>query len=138
LGVALAASEMELPALARAAPAAVGVVILIAGAVQFTAWKAHRVACCHEMPGRGCTLPADAGTAWRQGLRFGLRCSLSCANLTAILLVIGVMDLRTMTVVTAAITAERLAPTGERVAQAIGAVVIVAGLFLIARAAGLG
>src|ERR1035438_7749403 len=33
LGVALAASEMELPAMARAAPAAVGVVILIAGAV---------------------------------------------------------------------------------------------------------
>jgi hypothetical protein len=43
-----------------------------------------------------------------------------------------------MAVVTAAITAERLAPAGERVAQAIGAVVIVAGLLLIARATGLG
>jgi predicted metal-binding membrane protein len=47
-------------------------------------------------------------------MRFGLHCGLSCANLTAILLVAGVMDLRAMTVVTAAITAERLAPTGER------------------------
>jgi hypothetical protein len=45
------------------------------------------------------------------------------------------MDLRAMAVVAAAITAERLAPAGERVARAIGAVVVVeAGLFLIARA----
>jgi predicted metal-binding membrane protein len=137
LGVVLAAIEMAQPALARAAPVAVGVVILIAGAVQLTAWKARHLACCRETPARGCTLPADAGTAWQQGLRFGLHCGLSCANLTAILLVIGVMDLRAMAVVAAAIIAERLAPAGERVAQAIGAVVIVAGLLLIARATGL-
>jgi predicted metal-binding membrane protein len=56
----------------------------------------------------------------------------------AILLVIGVMDLRAMAVVGAAITVERLAPAGERVARAIGGLVIGAGLFLIARAAGLG
>jgi hypothetical protein len=35
-------------------------------------------------------------------------------------------------------TAWRLAPAGERVARAIGAVVVGVGLFLIARAAGLG
>jgi predicted metal-binding membrane protein len=55
-----------------------------------------------------------------------------------ILLVIGVMDLRAMAVVAAAITVERLAPAGERVARITGAVVVGAGLFLIARAAGLG
>jgi hypothetical protein len=59
LGVALAAVEMQLPALARAVPIAVGVVVLIAGALQFTAWKAHHLACCREAPGRGRTLPAD-------------------------------------------------------------------------------
>jgi predicted metal-binding membrane protein len=137
LGVVLAAVEMEQPALARAAPAAVGVVILIAGAIQFTSWKAHHLVRCRETPAPGGTLPADAGTAWRQGLRFGLHCGLSCANLTSILLVIGVMDLRAMAIVTAAITAERLGPAGPRVAQAIGAVVIVAGLLLITGAAGL-
>jgi hypothetical protein len=47
------------------------------------------------------------------------------------------MELRAMTVVRAAIAAERVTPTGERVAQAIG-VVIVTGLFLIARAFALG
>src|SRR3984885_11345252 len=46
LGVALAAVEMQLPALARVVPIAVGAVVLIAGALQFTAWKAHQLACC--------------------------------------------------------------------------------------------
>ena len=138
LGVALAAIEMQLPALARAVPIAVGVVVLIVGTLQFTAWKAHHLACCREPAGRGRTLPADAGTAWRHGLRLGLHCSHCCVGLMAILLVIGVMDLRAMAVVAAAITVERLAPAGERVARATGAVVVAAGLFLIARAAGLG
>ena len=99
-------------------------------------WKARHLACCREAPGR--TLPADAGTAWRDGLRLGLHCCHCCAGLMAILLVIGVMDLRAMAAVGAAITAERLAPAGERVARAIGAVVVGAGGFLVARAAGLG
>ena len=125
------------PALAHAVPIAVGVVVLIAGALQFTAWKARHLACCRMVPGHGRPLPADAGTAWRHGLRLGLHCSTCCAGLTTILLVIGVMDLRAMAVVAAAITVERLAPAGEHVARAVGAVIVVAGLFLIARAAGL-
>jgi len=56
----------------------------------------------------------------------------------AILLVIGVMNLRAMAVVAAAITVERLAPAGERVARVTGIVALGVGLFLITRAAGLG
>jgi predicted metal-binding membrane protein len=164
LGVALATVEMQQPALSRAVPIAVGVVVLIAGAIQFGAWKTRHLACCREASasararvsasygetspkqppaaqagtGRGRTLPADAGTAFRHGLRLGLHCTECCAGLMAILLVTGVMDLRVMAAVAAAITIERLAPAGERVARAIGAVVVGAGLFLIARAAGLG
>ena len=138
LGVALAAIEMQQPALARAVPIAIGVVVLMAGSLQLTAWKARHLALCREAPGRGRTLPADAGTAWRHGLRLGLHCSYCCFGLMAILLAIGVMELRAMAVVAAAITVERLAPAGERVARAIGAVAVGAGLFLIARAAGLG
>src|SRR5882724_8605156 len=69
LGVALAEVEMQQPALARAVPLAVGGVVLIAGALQFTAWKARHLACCRAAPGRGPTLPAGASTAWRHGLR---------------------------------------------------------------------
>ena len=138
LGIVLAAVEMRQPELARAVPLAVGLVVLIAGALQFTAWKARHLAGCRGSPAHGLALPAAAGTAWRHGLRLGLHCVQCCAGLTAILLVIGVMDLRAMVVVGAAITLERLAPAGERVARATGVVVVGAGLFLIARAAGLG
>jgi predicted metal-binding membrane protein len=139
LGAALAEIEMQQPALARVVPIAVGGVVVIAGTLQFTGWKAHHLACCREAPGRGRVLSADAGTAWRHGLRLGLHCTYGCAGLTAILLVIGVMDLRVMALVTAAITAERLAPNDERVARAIGIVVMGVGPLLIARAAaGLG
>jgi len=137
LGAALAAVEMQLPALARAVPIAANVVVLSAGALQFTAWKARHLACCRAAPGCGRTLPTDAGAAWRHGLRLGLHCSYCCAGLTAILFVIGVMDPRAMAVVTAAITVERFAPDGERVARVVGVAVVAAGVFLLVRAAGI-
>jgi predicted metal-binding membrane protein len=138
LGVALAAAGMDRPALARAAPIAAGVVVLIAGAWQRTAWKAHHLAACLRAPGDDRPLPSGASAALRRGVRLGLDCVRSCANLTAILLAVGVMDLRAMAVVGTAVTVERLAPAGARVARATGAAAIAAGLCLIARAAGLG
>ena len=138
LGNALAATAMQHPALARAVPIALGVVVLIAGALQFTTWKVRHLTYCRDTPQGGCTLAADTRTAWRHGLRLGLNCSKCCIGLMAILLVIGVMDLRAMALVAAAITAERLAPAGTRVAQSIGAVAVAAGLILIARAIRLG
>jgi predicted metal-binding membrane protein len=135
LGIALATIEMQSPTLSRAVPIAVSLVILIGGALQFTRWKAQQLTYCRESPGRGCTLRADAGTAWRHGLRLGLHCSYCCGGLTAILLVLGVMDLRAMALVTAAITIERLTPAGEYGARAIGLVFVGTGLFLITRAA---
>ena len=138
LGTAIATAEMEWPALARRVPLAAGLIVLLAGAVQFTQWKARHLACCREAPGNECLLPPQAGAAWRHGLRMGLHCGLSCANLTAILLVIGVMDLRAMPAVTAAITAERLAPAGQAVSKAVGWVAVGAGLLLIAGVVRLG
>jgi len=138
LGVALAAVEMHLPALARLVPIAIGVIVLIAGALQFTAWKAHHLACCREPSCCDIALPANTGAAWRYGVRLGLHCSYCCAGLTSILLVIGVMDVRAMAVVTAAITLERFAPAGKRTAHAIGVVIVAAGICLIVRAAGIG
>jgi len=137
LGIALAAVEMRHQALAGAVPMAAGVLVLMAGAFQFASWKAHHLACCRQAPGRGRTLPEDAAMAWGLGLRLGLHCICGCAGLTAILLVVGIMDWGAMAVITAAITAERLAPAGYRVARAIGVIAAGAGLFLIARAAGL-
>jgi predicted metal-binding membrane protein len=138
LGVALAEMEMQRPALARAVPIASGVMLLVAGAFQFSTWKARHLACCRYESAHVGPLRLDPGTAWRHGIRLGVHCSSCCGNLILILLVIGVMDLRAMAVVTAAITTERLAPAGERVARAIGAVCAGAGMVLLARAAGSG
>ena len=137
VGVALADVEMQNSSLARAVPIAGGVVVLIASALQFTSWKDHHLASCRDVPGGRHPLAANARMAWRHGIRLGLHCVYGCAGLTAILLILGIMDVRAMAVITAAITLERLAPAGQRVARAIGIVGIGTGLFLIARAAGL-
>jgi predicted metal-binding membrane protein len=138
LGAGLAEVGMQVPALARVVPVAIGVVVLIAGVLQFTAWKARHLACCRAEPEEAHPLRPDAGTAWRHGLRLGLHCLHCCLGPMAVLLVVGVMDLRVMAAVAVAITAERLAPAGEPVARAVGAAFIAAGILLIAQAAGLG
>ncbi|MDE2262155.1 MAG: DUF2182 domain-containing protein [Gammaproteobacteria bacterium] len=142
LGSLITAVTMRHPQLARAVPLATALVVLIAGALQFTRWKARHLGCCRgrdrrEPPRCGRALPADALCALRHGLRLGLHCSQCCAGLTAVLLVSGIMDLPAMIAVTAGITLERLAPAGERVARAIGVMLAGAGMLLIVRAAGL-
>ena len=123
------------PAIAGIVPWAAGTVVLIAGILQLTAWKARRLAGCREAPVR---LRADSSTAVRHGSHLGGRCGQCCGNLRAILIALGAMDLRVMTVVTAAITAERLAPAGERVAQAVGLGAVVLALAWMARSVGAG
>ncbi|GLQ98895.1 hypothetical protein GCM10007863_33150 [Dyella mobilis] len=134
IGAVLMALEMQHPALARLTPAATGMAMLVGGGLQFTLWKARHLACCRA--GSACCrrLPARVGTAWRYGMSLGIHCVHCCAGLTAVLLISGVMDLRAMAVVTAAITLERLASGGDRMARVIGAAMICAGLFLTIRA----
>jgi predicted metal-binding membrane protein len=131
LGAALAALATRQPALGRVAPIAGGAVVLIAGLLQLSAWKARRVARCLEAPGCGPKLSADRRTAWRHGLHLGFHCVQCCAELMVVGLVVGVMDVRVMAAVTAAITAERLAPAWMHVARGVGAVLVVAGVLLI-------
>jgi len=132
LGVALAEATMRVPAFAHAAPFALGLVVAIAGAMQFTHRKARQLDCCRAAPRTA--LPADATSAFQHGLALGSRCVQCCLGLTATLLALGVMDLRAMAAVTLAITAERLGPAGIHAARATGAIVIAGGLWMIIRA----
>jgi predicted metal-binding membrane protein len=127
LGGSLAVIEMRHLALARVVPSAVGIVVLLAGLVQLSAWKASQLECCRSEIG---PLRAGIGAAARHGLHLGFRCCCCCAPQTLILLVVGVMDLRAMAVVTVAITVERLAPAGERIARVIGVTVIGVGVVM--------
>jgi len=136
LGAAFATLTMRLPELARAVPLAAGAVLVLAGVWQLSAWKRRQLACCRSAdPSRGRALHGDARTAWRHGLRLGWHCTLCCAGLTAMLLTIGVMDLRAMAVVAAATSVERLARDGERASRINGVLAVGAGLLSIARAA---
>jgi predicted metal-binding membrane protein len=128
IGSGLAALAMWQPAIARAVPFATGMVVLGAGVLQFTAWKMRGLACCRMAPPPAL---ASAGAAWRHGVRLGVQCCRCCAGPTAVLLVVGVMDWRAMLFVTAAITAERLAPAGESVAKVVGVAGVVLGLLLL-------
>lgn len=133
-GTTLAALEMRLAPLARGVPATTGAIVLIAGALQFSGWKSHHLACCRGTAPCGDTFSADVRSAWKHGLRLGVHCVHCCLGLTVILLVIGMMNLYAMALVTAAISAERLAPGGMRAARVIGVILVAAGQFLIARA----
>jgi predicted metal-binding membrane protein len=112
----------------RAAPNVAGVVVLIASALQFSAWKARQLVGCRE---RSCErVRPDAIDAWRHGLHLGFLCGRCCINLMVILLAIGVMDFRAMVAVTVAITLERLSPAGVQIARGIGIVALGAGFML--------
>lgn len=111
-----------------------GVVVLLAGAFQFTSWKTRHLAAARQAPVLG-RQPASAGASWRHGVRLGLHCCRSCANLIAVLAVVGLMDIGAMAALTAAVTVERLVPSGRGGARVVGTAVVVAGMVLVARAA---
>ncbi|WP_213306116.1 DUF2182 domain-containing protein [Paraburkholderia sacchari] len=133
LASALAAIAIRVPALAHAAPASAGALVVLASLLQFTSWKARRLACCSAAHRCASLTPASASAALRRGLRLGLQCGLCCGNWMAVLLVVGVMDPRAMAVITAIITAERIAPCHVRVARIIGLVGVIAGLATMAQ-----
>ncbi len=136
IGLSVAAAEMRSSALAQWAPLATGIVVLLAGAIQFTRWKARQLEHCRE--GLACVgQPSRHGwSTYRQGIGFGVHCALCCSGFMLVLLVTGMMELVTTAVLSMAITAERLAPWPQGATRAVGAVLLGAGLLLLARAVG--
>jgi predicted metal-binding membrane protein len=127
LGTAFAEVAMRVPAFSEAVPWIGALVVVLAGAAQFSAWKTRQLACCrHTLDCRRGAAP-NHRAAWRHGWTLGKRCVYCCASLTAVLLVMGVMDLRAMALVTMAISAERLSPERSRAARVVGAALVLAG-----------
>jgi predicted metal-binding membrane protein len=119
--------------LARLAPFLIGFVMLLAGGLQLTPWKAHQLDCCRDTQTLAVSTSPEAGRAWQYGLRLGLHCCLCCSGFMATLLVTGMMNLAGMAVIAAAITLERLVPRPRLVARTAGIIIILAGAFVIAR-----
>jgi predicted metal-binding membrane protein len=119
LGAATATVAGQLSLGPRAGSMAIGVLVLIGGVLQLTQWNAHHVACCRELAVQR-TWRSNGVTPWKQGLTLGVHCACCSALPMAILLMPGVMSLSTMSIVTVAITVERVAPRSARVARALG------------------
>ncbi|HEY5063156.1 MAG TPA: DUF2182 domain-containing protein [Gemmatimonadaceae bacterium] len=111
-----------------------GAVVLCAGVLQRSRWKAKRLLRCREADVPARAAPRNVTAALREGCRLGVDCGLSCAGPMVVLLVAGLMDTRTMMVITAAITGERVAPGGARIARVTGAVALAAGVVMCLRA----
>jgi predicted metal-binding membrane protein len=129
-GALLLEAALRWPRLAGVMPFVAGLVVIAAGLFQMSRWKLALLGHCRQVSSRGNGPAAAMG----QGARLGLACCASCAGLTALLLIGGAMDLRAMVVVALAITAERLASAGERVARAVGALMLGAGMVQLAQA----
>jgi predicted metal-binding membrane protein len=135
VGVVVTNAEMHWAALARSVPLLTGVVLLFAGSLQLTGWKARQLCRCRDDANCESMLSPVARSAWCHGLRLGVHCLLCCLGLMMVLLVTGVMNLGAMTLITIAITVERLAPSPTLVARTAGVVLVMAGVFVIAHGA---
>ncbi|MDG0027444.1 DUF2182 domain-containing protein [Trinickia sp. Y13] len=110
VGATVAANVMQSSALARAMPVCSGVTLLLAVGLQFTAWKARRVACRENVCRYGGINADDASAAVLHGLRLALHDGYCCANFMAALFAVGVMNPFAMGAVTVAMAVEQWAP----------------------------
>lgn len=134
IGAAVASLAVRVPLIARAAPLATGLIVVVAGVLQCSAWKANRLHACHSIRHCQMTSPVDALAAWRSGVRFAVRCASCCGNWLAVLLATGVMDREATLIVSVAIAVERMAASRGRLVRLVGVSSVAAGVMLIARA----
>ncbi|MGN6316143.1 copper chaperone [Trinickia sp.] len=107
VGAALSAGLLRSTVLARSMPVVSGVVIVLAGCVQFTPWKAGRLACCRTSPLDGFAPVNKCCAAFRYGFALAVHSGVCCANWMAVLFSIGIMDPRAMLTVTVAMLIEQ-------------------------------
>ncbi len=117
-----------------ATPAVSGVLLIAAGAWQFTAIKDVCLVHCrrplawliaHWRPG--------AGGALRMGAHHGAYCVGCCVALMGTMFVFGAMNVVWMAIIAAYFVAEKLAPAAERWSRVAGAAMILAGGATLAR-----
>lgn len=109
-------------------PVLTALLLVLAGAYQFSPLKRLCLA--------GCRTPlgfllgewrAGARGAFVMGLRHGLLCVGCCWALMALLFVGGVMNLAWIAALSLVVAVEKLAPGGERLAVALGVILLAAG-----------
>jgi predicted metal-binding membrane protein len=117
------------PMIVSRSPVLSGGLLLIAGVFQFSRVKLACLRACRSPLGFLMSDWRDGlWGAWRMGMRHGLYCLGCCWALMALLFVGGAMNLLWIAALTSLVAIEKLAPKGELVARALGAVMIGAGV----------
>ena len=108
------------------------ILLLIVGIMQFTPLKSACLKYCRTPMGFLMTDWRDGIIgAWLMGFKHGSYCLGCCLGLMLLLFVGGVMNLAWVAALTLAIAVEKLFSYGERVAQILGATLIIVGGFKI-------
>jgi predicted metal-binding membrane protein len=116
------------PMIVSMSPVLSAALLVIAGVFQFTPLKQACLRACRAPLGFLLTDWRDGlwGAA-RMGIRHGLYCLGCCWALMALLFVGGVMNLMWIAALTLLVAIEKLAPKGDMLAKALGALMIGAG-----------
>jgi predicted metal-binding membrane protein len=125
---ALQAKGLLSPMIVSMSPALSAALLMIAGVFQFTPLKQACLRTCRSPLGFLLTDWRDGiSGAARMGVRHGVYCLGCCWALMALLFVGGVMNLLWIAALTLLVAMEKLAPKGELLAKALGALMIGAG-----------
>jgi len=129
----LQASGLITPMMVSRSVGLTGMLLVVAGAVQFTSLKQVCLRHCRTPMGFLLTEWRDGGFgAWRMGIKHGILCLGCCWALMGLLFVAGVMNLAWVAAITAAVVIEKLHPAGVGIGKLLGAVLIVVGTARIA------
>ena len=98
-------------------PAAAAVVVIAAGAYEFTPFKRHFRRRCRESGGAG--------------LAFGLCCAGSSVGLMAVLVALGVMSITWMSVIAVLVVGQKLLPPRAAVDVPVALAITALGIWII-------
>lgn len=129
----LQASGLITPMMVSRSAGLTGILLVVAGVVQFTPLKQVCLRHCRTPMGYLLTEWRDGGFgAWRMGIKHGTLCLGCCWALMGLLFVAGVMNLAWVAAITAAVVIEKLHPSGVGIGRLLGGLLIVAGIARIA------
>jgi predicted metal-binding membrane protein len=134
VGVAYALETMRVDWLSRLTPALSGMMLIVAGVIQFSSWKMSALHRCRA-PDCGTLLKDGTLSGWRYGFKQGINCGVCCAGPMFALLILGMMNLTLMTIITAVITIEKLLPRPEQTTRLFGALALLLGLAILVQRA---
>ena len=134
-GILLMRIAMRSELVSHSIPLLSGASLIVAGAIQFTAWKKTQLLRCRSP--FGCTFSsAHCETGFRLGCRQGATCCFCCLSPMAVLLTLGMMNPLVIIAVAIIIAAEKLLPRPEITARVVGVAAIFSGGIMIMASSG--